>query len=138
MKSISVSDELHKKIMDRKTSVFKSADLVIGWMIEQEKAIAEHNEACERLQEELNLKLHSFDQFDEGDLLIKILNSVDVLTCINCGERLIDSRNTVETFDKLGTIHLDPGSRNYPHEPDEPAGIYFECVNCAKSEGSAP
>ena len=134
MKTIRVSDELHKKIMDKKDSEFTSADLVIGWMLEQEQAVVEHNEECRRLREELELKLNRFDKFDEGSLLIQILNNVDVLTCINCGERLIDSRNTVKTFDKLGMIHLDPGSSNYPHEPDEPAGIYFECVECMKND----
>ena len=48
MPTIRLSDEMHKAIMDRKTSELKSADLVIGWMLEQEQAIVEHNEACKK------------------------------------------------------------------------------------------
>lgn len=77
-------------------------------------------------------KIETMKINDEGDLSIQILNNVDILTCFNCGEKLIDSRNTVKTFDNLGMMHLDPGGRNYPHEPDEPAGIYFTCINCLK------
>ena len=67
---------------------------------------------------------------DESKLLDIILENIDELTCINCGEKLIDSWNTVKTFDKIGVMHLDPGSRNYPYEPDDPASTYFECIKC--------
>lgn len=75
-------------------------------------------------------KIKRFEINDEGDLCNQILTHVDKLTCVSCGETLI-LEQSIKSHDKLGTIHLDPGSRNYPHEPDEPAGIYFECVNCS-------
>jgi len=128
MKTIRISDELHKKIIDRKDSEFTSADLVIGWLFEQEQAVAEHNEAFNDLLKERDELKHQ-KIMDEGELLKIILDDVNKLTCENCGETLI-SEQSVKTNDQLGMMHLDPGSRNYPHEPDEPAGIYFECVNC--------
>ena len=71
---------------------------------------------------------------DEAELSDIIMKNVELLTCYNCGEKLTDSINTIKTFDKLGVIHLDPGSKNYPHEPDEPASIYFECIECANED----
>lgn len=67
---------------------------------------------------------------DEGDLSDIILDHIELLTCFSCGEKLIDQKS-YKTGDTLGTIHLDPGRCNYPYEPDEPAGIYFECIQCS-------
>ena len=66
---------------------------------------------------------------DEAELLELILNNVKVLTCFNCGEKLID-RMPSNMQEMLGVIRLDKGSRNYPDGPDDPAGIYFECLKC--------
>jgi len=31
-------------------------------------------------------------------------------------------------------LRIDPGSNNYPIEPDEPAVAYFECIECAQKD----
>ena len=70
---------------------------------------------------------------EEGELLDIITRNVDVLTCFNCGESLIDQ--TPPTLqDVLGMIKFDKGSSNYPTSPDEPASVYFECFECGKIE----
>lgn len=67
---------------------------------------------------------------DEENLPDVILDHIELLTCFNCGEKLIDQKS-YKTEDTLGTLHLDLGSINYPYEPDEPRGIYFECAQCS-------
>ena len=47
------------------------------------------------------------------------------LTCFNCGEMLDTPIDNI-----LGILHFDGGERNYPHSPDEPATIFFECAKC--------
>ena len=71
---------------------------------------------------------------DEGELCELILRHADLLTCYNCGAKLSDK---VRRGDQVGMLRIDPGSNNYPIEPDEPAVAYFECVECAeqKSKG---
>jgi len=67
---------------------------------------------------------------DENELSDIIMNHIELLTCFNCGEKLVD-QTSYKTADNLGTIHLDPGSCNYPREPDEPANLYCECIKCS-------
>ena len=73
---------------------------------------------------------------DEGELCDLILRHADLLTCYNCGDKLSD-KVQVGNDDKVGVLRIDPGSNNYPREPDEPAVAYFECIECtqAKSKG---
>ena len=65
----------------------------------------------------------------EGDIADILLRYVDMLTCYDCGEKLID---TERKGDVVAEMCLDLGSNNYPIEPDEPATIYFRCVKCMK------
>ncbi len=66
---------------------------------------------------------------DEADIIDILLAHGDLLTCYNCGRRLIDVHGKDEV---IGEICLDPGRCNYPREPDEPASIYFRCADCIK------
>jgi len=72
---------------------------------------------------------------DEADLCDHILRGAHMLTCYNCGATL--RSKTYRKDDKVGVLRIDPGSNNYPIEPDEPAVAYFECIECAeqKSKG---
>jgi len=68
---------------------------------------------------------------DEGELSDIILSNIHLLTCSNCGKVLKDvpSRHRVGV-EEAGVLCIDPGRINYPHEPDEPAQAYFECMDC--------
>jgi len=72
---------------------------------------------------------------DEADLCDHILRGAHMLTCYNCGATL--RSKAYRKDDKVGVLRIDPGSNNYPREPDEPAVAYFECIECtqAKSKG---
>jgi hypothetical protein len=68
---------------------------------------------------------------DEGELSDIILENFHLLTCFNCGEKLGDVKSNYRTGgEEAGVLCIDPGSINYPREPDEPAAAYFECVEC--------
>lgn len=71
-------------------------------------------------------------KLDEGDLCDLILRHAHVLTCFNCGALLDEKWNRQENNDEVGILHIDPGRNNYPREPDEPAQLYFECIECSK------
>ena len=74
---------------------------------------------------------------DEGKVCDVILENVDLLTCFNCGEKLIEVKEkdgTVRTDDFIGEFCIDPGESNYPREPDVPAAVYFVCVKCSHIE----
>lgn len=72
-------------------------------------------------------------KMDEGDLCDLILCHVHVLSCFNCGARLEEKVN-LRQGDTVGILHIDPGRSNYPREPDEPAELYLECVECSNDE----
>lgn len=71
-------------------------------------------------------------KMDEGDLCDLILRHAHVLTCFNCAALLEEKWNRQQDNDQVGILHIDPGSSNYPREPDEPAQLYFECTECSK------
>ena len=77
------------------------------------------------------IQIPSLAPKDEGELCDIILRHADLLTCYNCGDKLSD-KVQVGNDDKVGVLRIDPGSNNYPREPDEPAQAYFECMECAK------
>jgi hypothetical protein len=83
----------------------------------------------ERLVEEI--KRRKIKIADEGELCDIILKNIQLLTCYNCGEILAEAYSAGVTGDKVGVLHIDPGTRNYPVAPDEPAELYFECLKCA-------
>jgi hypothetical protein len=45
------------------------------------------------------------------------------MVCACCGK-------TIDLEKESPIICLDPGFRNYPISPDEPAEIYLECLDC--------
>jgi hypothetical protein len=68
---------------------------------------------------------------DEGELSDIILENFQLLTCFNCGEKLGDVKSNYRAgSEEAGVLCIEPGSINYPREPDEPAAVYFECVEC--------
>lgn len=68
---------------------------------------------------------------DEGELSDIILENFHLLTCYNCGEKLGDVKSDYRGgSEEAGVLCIDPGSINYPREPDEPAAAYFECMDC--------
>ena len=68
---------------------------------------------------------------DEGELSDIILENFQLLTCFNCGERLGDVKSDYRTgSEEAGVLCIEPGSINYPREPDEPTHAYFECMEC--------
>jgi len=69
---------------------------------------------------------------DEADLCDHILRGAHMLTCYNCGATL--RSKAYRKDDKVGVLRIDPGSNNYPIEPDEPAVAYFECIECAQKD----
>ena len=79
------------------------------------------------------IKIPSPAPKDESELCDLILRNAHLLTCYNCGAKLSDKVRG----DQVGMLRIDPGSNNYPREPDEPAVAYFECIECtqAKSKG---
>lgn len=77
----------------------------------------------------MNESYKSYTVKTEVDIVDILLRHGDLLTCYNCGEKLID---TGRKEDVVAEMCLDPGGMNYPIDPDEPATIYFRCVNCMK------
>ena len=71
---------------------------------------------------------------NEEELCELILDNVQVLTCFNCGETLTSQRSVIPNDERVGILHIDPGEKNYPHEPDIPALAYFECMQCYERE----
>jgi hypothetical protein len=71
---------------------------------------------------------------DEGELADIILRNIHLLTCYNCGRALegVHSKHKGRAED-LGMLCIDPGSNNYPREPDEPVQAYFECMECREA-----
>ena len=71
---------------------------------------------------------------DEGELSDIILQNANLLTCFNCGRTLDDVHSQHKgRAEDVGVLCIDPGSNNYPHEPDEPAQAYFECMECREA-----
>lgn len=70
-----------------------------------------------------------FDIEEEADILAILLKHGDLLTCYDCGKKLIDVQPEGEV---VAEMCLDPGRCNYPREPDEPAQICFRCADCIK------
>ena len=68
---------------------------------------------------------------EEFKLLDTVLNKLEVLTCFNCGEKLVLQRrpNT-----PIGVLYVNEEEHNYPVSPDIPAEIYFECMECYNGE----
>jgi hypothetical protein len=68
---------------------------------------------------------------DEGELSDIILENFQLLACFNCGEKLGDVKSEYRAgSEEAGVLCIEPGSINYPREPDEPAQAYFECMDC--------
>lgn len=70
-------------------------------------------------------------KIEEADLCDLILRHAHALTCYNCGA-LLEEKCNPQQNDTVGVMHIDPGSNNYPREPDEHAELYFECNGCSK------
>lgn len=68
---------------------------------------------------------------DEGDLLDILLKHGDLLTCAECGDKLVEKVDTTKCEGLVAKLILDPGEINYPREPDVPASLYFICPDCA-------
>ena len=66
----------------------------------------------------------------EEDLCELILENAHVITCFNCGEMLESQTSIVANNTMTGILHIEPGERNYPYEPDTPPSAFFECVEC--------
>ena len=64
MKSISVSDYLHKRIMDLKDSDHKSADAVITGLIDKNKLL---DETVDQLMEDIRSERLLVGEFDENE-----------------------------------------------------------------------
>ena len=69
-----------------------------------------------------------------GDKCLDSECNAHLLTCYNCGETLARKSHWHWHSDHVGVLHIDPGSNNYPREPDEPAQAYFECMECAQAK----
>ena len=69
-------------------------------------------------------------EMNEEDISDMILENAHVLTCFNCGELLEQKATSVNNNTTVAVLHIDPGELNYPHEPDVPASVYFECMEC--------
>lgn len=101
MKSISVSDDLHRRLMNAKTSTLKSADAVI------EKLVMPN----------------------DNDLIDTMNRMNNPFTCFNCGaecDSLLDGSSDVV----MAVLHFDNGSTGSREQPPEPASFYFECIEC--------
>ena len=101
MKSIILSDEMHSWIMNQKNSENKSAESVIE-------------------------KLRHPNDIDIIDVMNRCVKTPFV--CLECGNDFEDV--WINGSKPLAVLMFDPGSRNYPREPDEPASFYFECIEC--------
>jgi len=101
MPTIRISDDLHKLLMNKKTSTLKSANAVIEKLLNP----------------------------DDNDL-IEIMNKMSTpFTCFNCGaecDDLLDGSSDVA----LGVLRFDTGSPGNREEPPEQASFYFECIEC--------
>ena len=71
---------------------------------------------------------------NEEELCELILENAHVLTCFNCGETLELQTSVIPNDERIGILHIDRGEKNYPHEPDTPALVYFECMQCYERE----
>ncbi len=70
---------------------------------------------------------------DEADIIDILLAHSNLLTCYDCGKRLVEAHGEGEV---IAELCLDPGRLNYPREPDEPASIYFRCADCIRERGA--
>ena len=73
-------------------------------------------------------------EMNEEYLCELILENAHVLTCFNCGETLELQTSVIPNDTRVGILHIDPGEKNYPREPDIPASAYFECMQCYERE----
>lgn len=105
------------------------AELLRSFLVGHSKEIenSEHANAMLEIQKILFSQMRP----DEEEVCDIILQNVDLLTCINCGAKLSDKVRLKD--DVVGVLHIDPGSSNYPREPDEPAAAYFECAECSEA-----
>ena len=69
-------------------------------------------------------------EMNEEDLCELILENTHVLTCFDCGGTLESQTSVIPNDTRVGILHIDPGEKNYPREPDIPASAYFECMQC--------
>lgn len=105
------------------------ADLLRSFLVGHSKEI-ENSEYPDMMCEILGT-LNGTIRPDEGQVCDVILQNIDLLRCFNCDARLADlkeNKGTVHTDDFIGELCIDPGERNYPLEPDVPAGVYFICA----------
>ena len=102
--TITISKEVHKKLMDRKNSTITSANAVIEKLLNP----------------------------DDNDL-IGIMNQMRTpFVCFDCGaecDDLLDGSHDVA----LGVLRFDNGSLGSREETPEPASFYFECINCYRN-----
>lgn len=69
---------------------------------------------------------------NEDELLEIIMTNLDTLTCFNCGKKLVEEIIFLGDDIPLGILCYEKGEMNYPREPDIPATIYFECMECVR------
>ena len=68
----------------------------------------------------------------EDDLLEILMKNLDKLTCFNCGKKLVEEMTFPADDIPMGILYFEKGEMNYPREPDIPATIYFECMECVR------
>lgn len=116
----------------------QQGDLLRSFLVGHSKEI-ENSEHADAMFEILKI-LSSHARPDEGTVCDVILQSIDLLTCFNCGENLVEIKEIIEfphKDDFMGELCID-GESNYPHEPDVPASVYFVCVECSRIEQGEP
>lgn len=90
----------------------------------------EKNQAFKKVEKDLEFLKGIAERLPQGmtvnDVILDLVlwNFEHNLECASCGDKL--SHNGNYQF----ITHIDPGERNYPHSPDEPASAMFVCDSC--------
>jgi hypothetical protein len=72
---------------------------------------------------------------NESQLMTVLMQYINMLTCYNCGDRLVEHAVRGEERE-IGVLHLEHGHSSTREEPEESDELYFECVKC-KAESDA-
>lgn len=74
---------------------------------------------------------------NEDELCDIILDNINVMTCIDCGESLESQISGADNDTRIGVLHIYPTESDRAQYPDVPPSVFFECVKCCDETTNA-